>query len=203
MLDWFAVDLEGEHSAMDGRILEEHTEYVVYAIHRILDQYKESHLARSKGRAQSSDNLPSSVILVGHSMGGFVARAALVHPGLRKSAVETILTLSSPHQYPPIALQPSLGQFFLHVNEEWRNGYKTGLSRTSSAKLSNVVVVSVAGGIHDYQVRSKLALLDGIVPSTHGFMVGSSSMKNVWLSMEHQSILWCNQLVVQVLSLQI
>lgn len=35
MLDWFAVDLEGEHSAMDGRILEEHTEYVVYAIHRV------------------------------------------------------------------------------------------------------------------------------------------------------------------------
>jgi hypothetical protein len=35
MLDWYAVDLEGEHSAMDGRILEEHTEYVVYAIHRV------------------------------------------------------------------------------------------------------------------------------------------------------------------------
>ncbi|KAL9315606.1 hypothetical protein ACSQ67_016607 [Phaseolus vulgaris] len=33
-LDWFAVDLEGEHSAMDGAILEEHTEYVVYAIHK-------------------------------------------------------------------------------------------------------------------------------------------------------------------------
>lgn len=35
ILDWFAVDLEGEHSAMDGQILEEHTEYVVYAIHRV------------------------------------------------------------------------------------------------------------------------------------------------------------------------
>lgn len=34
-LDWFAVDLEGEHSAMDGGILEEHTEYVVHAIHRV------------------------------------------------------------------------------------------------------------------------------------------------------------------------
>lgn len=34
-LDWFAVDLEGEHSAMDGQILEEHAEYVVYAIHRV------------------------------------------------------------------------------------------------------------------------------------------------------------------------
>lgn len=49
-----------------------------------------------------------------------------------------------------------------------------------------------------FQVRSKLASLDGIVPSSHGFMVGSSGMKNVWLSMEHQTILWCNQLVVQV-----
>ncbi|XP_021307953.1 GPI inositol-deacylase isoform X2 [Sorghum bicolor] len=198
MLDWFAVDLEGEHSAMDGRILEEHTEYVVYAIHRILDQYKESQLERSKGGAKSSHDLPSSVILVGHSMGGFVARAAVVHPNLRKSAVETILTLSSPHQYPPIALQPSLGHFFSHVNEEWRKGYGTGVSHASNSKLSNVVVVSVSGGIHDYQIRSRLASLDGIVPSTHGFMVGSSSMKNVWLSMEHQSILWCNQLAVQV-----
>ncbi|KAG2633875.1 uncharacterized protein LOC120660149 isoform X1 [Panicum virgatum] len=198
MLDWYAVDLEGEHSAMDGRILEEHTEYVVYAIHRILDQYKESHLERTKGGAQSSHDLPSSVILVGHSMGGFVARAALVHPNLRKSTVETILTLSSPHQYPPIALQPSLGHFFSHVNEEWRKGYKMGVSHASSPKLSNVVVISVSGGIHDYQIRSRLASLDGIVPSTHGFMVGSSSMKNVWLSMEHQSILWCNQLAVQV-----
>lgn len=34
-LDWFAVDLEGEHSAMDGAILEEHAEYVVYAIHKV------------------------------------------------------------------------------------------------------------------------------------------------------------------------
>lgn len=35
MLDWYAVDLEGEHSAMDGRILQEHAEYVVYAIHTV------------------------------------------------------------------------------------------------------------------------------------------------------------------------
>lgn len=34
-LDWFAVDLEGEHSAMDGWILEEHSEYVVQAVHRV------------------------------------------------------------------------------------------------------------------------------------------------------------------------
>ncbi|KAL5981930.1 hypothetical protein ACLOJK_015997 [Asimina triloba] len=157
MLDWFAVDLEGEHSAMDGGILEEHTEYVVYAVHRILDQYKESRDAQSKEGAVSG-TLPQSVILVGHSMGGFVARAAVVHPHLRKLAVETILTLSSPHQSPPVALQPSLGHFFSQVNRAWRKGYEVQTTNTgrwvSDPPLSHVVVVSVSGGIHDYQVSS-------------------------------------------------
>jgi len=65
---------------------------------QILDLYKESWDARAREHAAISGILPKSVILVGHSMGGFVARAAIVHPHLRKSAVETILTLSSPHQ---------------------------------------------------------------------------------------------------------
>ncbi|XP_047263581.1 uncharacterized protein LOC107860723 isoform X2 [Capsicum annuum] len=202
MLDWFAVDLEGEHSAMDGRILEEHTNYVVYAIHRILDHYKECHNARVKEGAAVSRSPPRSVILVGHSMGGFVARAAIVHPHLRKSAVETVLTLSSPHQSPPLALQPSLGQYYARVNDAWKKGYEFQTSRSghylSDPLLSHVVVVSISGGYHDYQVRSKLQSLDGIVPPTHGFMISSTGMKNVWLSMEHQVILWCNQLVVQV-----
>ncbi|XP_028778530.1 uncharacterized protein LOC114735049 isoform X2 [Neltuma alba] len=200
-LDWFAVDLEGEHSAMDGGILEEHAEYVVYAIHKILDQYKLPYDARTRG-ATAPGSLPKSVILVGHSMGGFVARAAVIHPRLRKSAVETILTLSTPHQSPPLALQPSLGYYFQRVNQEWREGYKVHTTNTgryvSDPVLSHVIVVSISGAYNDYQVRSKLTSLDNIVPPTHGFMVSSTSMRNVWLSMEHQAILWCNQVVIQV-----
>ncbi|KAG6720154.1 hypothetical protein I3843_03G046000 [Carya illinoinensis] len=201
-LDWFAVDLEGEHSAMDGGILEEHTEYVVNAIHRILDQYRASYDVREKEGAATSGSLPKSVLLVGHSMGGFVARAAIIHPRLRKSAVETVLTLSSPHQSPPVALQPSLGHYFASVNQQWRKGYEVETTRTgrfvSDPVLSHVVVVSISGGYHDYQVRTKLESLDGIVPPTNGFLISSTGMKNVWLSMEHQAILWCNQLVIQV-----
>ncbi|KAL6518762.1 hypothetical protein OROHE_017515 [Orobanche hederae] len=201
-LDWFAVDLEGEHSAMDGRILQEHAEYVVYAIHRILDHYKESLDARAKEGASVSGSLPGSVILVGHSMGGFIARAAVVHPHLRKFAVETVLTLSTPHQSPPVALQPSLGHYYAHVNQAWRKGYEVQTSRgghyLSDPLLSHVVVVSISGGYNDYQVRAELESLDGIVPPTHGFMISSTSVRNVWLSMEHQIIVWCNQLVVQV-----
>ncbi|KAJ0778195.1 putative GPI inositol-deacylase PGAP1, alpha/Beta hydrolase [Helianthus annuus] len=196
-LDWFAVDLEGEHSAMDGQILEEHTEYVVYTIHRILDQYKESRDARVKEGGVESSSLPNSVILVGHSMGGFVARAAVVHPNLRNSAVETILTLSAPHQSPPLALQPSLGHYYEYINQKWRKGYEVQTSR-AVPQLSRVIVISISGGGNDYQIRTKLESVDGIVPSTNGFMISSMGVKNVWLSMEHQVILWCNQLVVQV-----
>ncbi|CAA6675170.1 unnamed protein product [Spirodela intermedia] len=144
-LDWFSVDLEEEHSALDGQILEEQTEYVVYAVHRILDQYKESMEARSK-RGEVLQNLPTS----------FVARAVVVHPQLRKSSVETLVTLSSPHQSPPVALQPSLGQLFSEVNSEWRKGYEIQTTRAghflSGPKLSHVLVISIAGGVYDHQV---------------------------------------------------
>ncbi|BBH00492.1 hydrolase, partial [Prunus dulcis] len=175
-LDWFTVDLEGEHSAMDSAILEEHAEYVVHSIHRILDQYKESYETREREGAVTSGSLPKSVILVGHSMGGFVARAAVAHNRLRKSAVETILTLSSPHQYPPVALQPSLGHYFARVNHEWRKGYEVQTTRAghyvSDPVLSHVVVISISGSYNDYQVRSKSESLDGIVPPTHDSRTG-------------------------------
>jgi pimeloyl-ACP methyl ester carboxylesterase len=127
---------------------------------QILDQYKESHDTREREGAAASSKLPHDVILVGHSMGGFVARAAAVHPRLRKSAVQTILTLSSPHQSPPLALQPSLGHYFAQVNREWKKGYEVqtspGGNYVSDPLLSGVVVVSISGGYNDYQVRKYL-----------------------------------------------
>ncbi|KAG0570658.1 hypothetical protein KC19_6G178400 [Ceratodon purpureus] len=195
-LDWFTVDLEGEKSAMDGWILEQHANYVVGAVHRILDRYRDSMQARAQNNGNTGGVLPTSVILVGHSMGGFVARAAVVHPGLRKGAVETLLTLSSPHRSPPLAVQPSFGHFFTRVNNAWIRGYES--VKGSEPPLSKVVVVSITGGARDYQVRSRMSSLDGIVPPTNGLTVNTAGMVNIWMSMEHQSILWCNQMVVQV-----
>lgn len=55
-----------------------------------------------------------------------------------------------------MALQPSLGHYYARVNEKWRKGYEVQTSRTgryvSDPPLSRIVVVSISGGIHDYQV---------------------------------------------------
>jgi len=55
-----------------------------------------------------------------------------------------------------VALQPSLGLYYARVNEEWRKGYEVQNSRTGryayDPPLSRVVVLSISGGIHDFQV---------------------------------------------------
>ena len=42
---------------------------------------------------------PRSVILIGHSMGGMVARAVVTRPDYVPGSVRTIITLNTPHQY--------------------------------------------------------------------------------------------------------
>jgi glycosylphosphatidylinositol deacylase len=61
-----------------------------------------------------------------------------------------------------VALQPSLGHYFAHVNQQWRKGYEVETTRTgryvSGPVLSNVVIISISGGYHDYQVDISLHL---------------------------------------------
>eukprot|EP00850_Spirogloea_muscicola_P021246 SM000242S08482 [mRNA] locus=s242:117485:125911:+ [translate_table: standard] len=178
-------------------------------MHQILDLYKVARLRRKKrGIAEAAALPPGSVVLVAHSMSGLVARAAASSPRLRAGAVATIVTLSSPHQASPAATQPSLARMFRDVNLRWRRGYASpnpplaaGWRRRAEAptpSLRNVVVVSIAGGTKDHQVRSALTQLRGVVPPTHGISVGTTGMPGVWLPMDHQCSLWCNQLVVKV-----
>ncbi|KAF9600394.1 hypothetical protein IFM89_008743 [Coptis chinensis] len=101
-----------------------------------------------------------------------------------------------------LILPGPLGHYYHLVNQKWRKGYEVELTHTgrqvSEPTLSHVIVVSISGNILDYQVQSKLKTLDGIVPSSHRFMIGTTGMRSAWLSTEHQTILWCNQVVVQI-----
>lgn len=63
---------------------------------------------------------------------------------------------------PPVALQPSLGHYYAHVNNEWKKGYEIQTSRSgkylSDPLLSRVVVISISGGYNDYQVFTSIGL---------------------------------------------
>lgn len=51
---------------------------------------------------------PQSVVLVGHSMGGVVARALYTLPRFNPQLVELIITQASPHLAPVLVLDPYL-----------------------------------------------------------------------------------------------
>jgi pimeloyl-ACP methyl ester carboxylesterase len=62
----------------------------------------------------------TSVVLVGHSMGGIIARGLFHLPNFRARSVSTIFTLGSPHRGPVIAADALLSRFYARTNRLWR-----------------------------------------------------------------------------------
>ena len=63
---------------------------------------------------------PSSVIIIGHSMGGVVARTMLTMPNYQPNSVNTIITLSAPHARPPVSFDEQIVSTYRHINDYWR-----------------------------------------------------------------------------------
>ncbi|KAL1918933.1 uncharacterized protein VTP21DRAFT_2314 [Calcarisporiella thermophila] len=184
-LDFFTVDFNEELTAFHGNSLLEQAEYLNDAIQYILTQYPQGRRASLANRVLPD---PTSVIVVGHSMGGVVARTMFIMPNFQPGTINTLLTFATPHLLPPVTFDPVISKIYAEITQFWRRGYETG-------RLSEVVVVSVVSGRLDEIVSSDTANLNSIVPPTHGFTVFTSGVPNVWLSTDHLCILWCNQLV--------
>ena len=69
------------------------------------------------------------------------------------------------------------------------------MEKWSATSLADVTLISIAGGNLVTVVCSDSANINSIVPASHGFTVFTTSIPNVWTSMDHQAILWCEQLV--------
>lgn len=115
--------------------------------------------------------------MVGHSMGGVVARALYTLPRFNPNLVSLIITQASPHLAPVLSFDPyllgketllitssrlymsspvlmcssfCLLDFYSAVRQRWVN---------QANKLRNVTVLSIGGGYRDYLVRSGLTSL--------------------------------------------
>ena len=187
-LDFFTVDFNEELTAFHGQTLLDQAEYLNEAIAYILALY------HSPQRSLRETGLPDpkSVIILGHSMGGVVARAMLRMSNYQENSINTIITLSAPHARAPISFDADMVATYNDVNTFWRQSYSALSPRKNP--LADVTLVSVAGGGLDTMIASEYSSLTSLVPDTHGFTVFTSSIPNVWTSMDHLAIMWCNQL---------
>ncbi|KAF9425760.1 GPI inositol deacylase [Podila epigama] len=176
-IDFFSVDFNEEFTALHGKSLKDQAYFVNEAIAHILSFYS------GQGR-----NKPTSVILLGHSMGGIVARTLFTLDNFRHGSVNTILTVATPHAAPPVALDYETTHIYDTITEFWTRGFSG-----EGAQLENVTLVSVMGGNLDTTVNGDAANIHSFIPQSHGFTVFTSNIPHAWLSCDHLAILWCNQ----------
>ncbi|KAJ1656554.1 GPI inositol deacylase, partial [Coemansia sp. RSA 25] len=145
--DYFTVGLNEELTALHGYSILEQADFINDAIRYILSLYPET---RAKYRLSTQDtkySLPTSVVVVGHSMGGVVARTAFTLPNHIVGSVQAIFTLSTPHNNPTASLEYYVDKVYSSVNSFWRHGFHNGT-------LDDVSLVSIAGGNLDSMINS-------------------------------------------------
>ncbi|KAJ3300012.1 GPI inositol deacylase [Borealophlyctis nickersoniae] len=192
-LDFFSIDTNEELSAFSSGLLVSEAQCVNDAIEHILSLYK---------IPKSHHPIPTSVILVAHSMGGIVARTLFTLPNYRLGSVNTIITLASPHVAPPAPLDPRLASLYSRINDFWKFHTVNSTSDQAAAStgpstryLADVSLVSIAGGNHDTMISSDSAEVASFLSPGHGFTVYTTGVPNVWTPADHRAILWCNQMV--------
>lgn len=162
-LDWWSVDLGEELSGASGALLQRHAHFVAACV---------AHLQRAYGRpsARPRRQRASGVLLVGHSMGGVVARVV----AQREPWVRGVLTLATPHE--PVALvDAAMAAVYAELE----------LPRTFA-------LASLGGGPRDALVPSRLARV-GPAPLVH--YADTLSLSRGPVSCDHLAIMWCNQVV--------
>ncbi|CAH1397518.1 unnamed protein product [Nezara viridula] len=167
--DYFAVDLSEDFSALYGGFLKEQTQFVNVCIQKILSLYR-------------TDYKPKSIIVIGHSMGGMIAKGLFLESN-GNPGVELIITLATPHQ-PALLTDSLLSSYYTSVNNFWDKFNTTE---------NNVNLISIGGGPRDKLVRSDLTITEHA-----DFSVMTPMIPGVWTSVDHLSILWCNQLVLVI-----
>lgn len=186
-IDFFTVDLNGDFSAFHGQLLQDQAHYANEVITYILSLYADS------DNPDPTLSKPTSVLIIGHSMGGIVARSIFTTDNYIQGSVHAILTVATPHMIPPIALDDKISAAYDRIEEFWTHGF-----HTPHSPLANVSLVSIMGGNLDITVNSDSGNIHHLVPQSHGFSVFTSSIPHAWVGTDHLSILWCNQVAVAI-----
>lgn len=189
------MDFHEEFSALHGQSLLEQAEYLNDAVDYILKLYPLSRKSNAQMNAKLPD--PTSVIIVGHSMGGVVARTMFMLSNYQPGSINTIITMSTPHSLPPAPFDWKISKIYDDMHRFWVDGFNVAadLDWTRSHSLKDVMLISIAGGTLDNIVCSDSANVGAFLPPSNGFTVFTTAIPHVWTGTDHLSIISCKQLM--------
>ncbi|KAI8612756.1 PGAP1-like protein-domain-containing protein [Chytriomyces sp. MP71] len=177
----YTVDTIDELAAFDARLLTEQAEFANDAVTAILKRHPNSR----------------SVAIVAHSMGGIVAKLMLTMNNYNDASIDTILTLATPHQHPPVAIEPAMVSLYATLDRTFRTHFTPEDHRLPKhPDFPALLVVSLAAGERDSMVPSAFCQpAPGAIPPPHALAAYTAGVPGVWASADHRCVLWCNQLV--------
>lgn len=159
-LDFFAVEFNEDLSAFHGTTLENQKKYTERAIDYILSLYPPN----------------TSVIVIGHSMGGIVATSLLPH-----SNISAIITMSTPHTLPPARFDRRIDQIY--------NSHKQTLDSDPTP------ILSLCGGATDLMIPSESCILPfpSDLNTPYRRTIFTSALEGSWTGVGHREMVWCHQ----------
>jgi len=183
---YFALDFNESLSAIHGSLILQQAIYLNEALKQIILLYKNH---------DDFKDIPK-IILIGHSIGGMVARTAIILDNYPKCIVSDIIMIGTPNRYPAYCPDSSMEVLYESVNKAWINSFynestncKASLAAAQSHDdfnnndivtadykcptcASSTRLISITGGDIDILVPPDLTRLEGIAP----FPINSTSI---------------------------
>ncbi|XP_035224963.1 GPI inositol-deacylase-like isoform X2 [Stegodyphus dumicola] len=172
--NFYSINFNEEISGLYGGVLNDQMEFLHECVKHIQSLYPSK----------------KKLILIGHSMGGMIARAVFSIPKFDSSAISLILTLATPHKEPVIALDSGIVDFYQKTKETWKYRLKT--------ELRDIPLISIGGGQRDFLVRSDLTSLNFQHKNLMDIHCLTPAIPGVWVSTDHLAIVWCKQLILTI-----
>ncbi|XP_053209842.1 GPI inositol-deacylase-like isoform X2 [Panonychus citri] len=179
--NFFTIDFNEELSGLYGAKLQSQTEFLYESIEAIKRLY-----------LRAGRNV--SLIVIGHSIGGLISRGVFTMPNFEASSVDLLITLATPHQQPALFIDTHMLNYYHNVISYWKDHRNT-------SQLQHLTIISIGGGFDDKLVKSELTRLPDLLPASGDINLLTTAISDVWVSTDHQCIVWCRQLIVKLAKL--
>ncbi|SPO29408.1 related to BST1 - negative regulator of COPII vesicle formation [Ustilago trichophora] len=185
--DWYTIDFNEDFSAFSGSTLIEQATFINEVVAYLSNRY-----AAPATHSFAAGERNTTVPILAHSMGGIAARLTGHLPNYPRGSIDTIVTLSTPHAYPPVPFDRSVEYVYSLINQP------VVVPDSADAQQIPPLLISIAGGLLDTQLPSdpsSLALArigESVAPSRISTYTGS--LPSLWSSVDHLAVMWCDQL---------